>query len=246
MRFNQEIVDKFNNGYIPEPNSGCWLWIGKPRSNQAGYGYVCVGNGKMEAAHRLSFMLHKGSIAEDHHIHHECENQSCVNPSHLKCMYSEDHGRHRHARAVNKTKCKGNKHDLTDPSSYILYRGNRTCLQCCKENEEKLRRSSEVGDARCPMGHIYDNENSGWLKRPYGFDRFCRECSRLKAVTRQHVNSQKKFDARTEMSNISGTCKNGHARTKDTAYVGKGGHLQCLICFNNRKNRSQYNPIGAQ
>ena len=66
------------NRSIPEPNSGCWLWLGSV--NNWGYG---VGLHKNEFAHRRSWREHNGDIPTGMHVLHKCDNPSCVNPSHL-------------------------------------------------------------------------------------------------------------------------------------------------------------------
>lgn len=71
---------------IPEPMSGCWLWLGA--SDPYGYGVVRVtpkpGRKKgIALAHRLSFAAHKGDIPAGTFIRHRCDNPKCVNPDHL-------------------------------------------------------------------------------------------------------------------------------------------------------------------
>lgn len=72
---------KFNESWMPEPNSGCWLWCGVfncPR----GYG-AFMHNGKRELAHRTSWRIHFGEIPKDMWVLHRCDTPSCVNPNHL-------------------------------------------------------------------------------------------------------------------------------------------------------------------
>lgn len=65
---------------MPEPNSGCWLWIGATKAN--GYGN-CSDGERSRNAHRLSYELHVGEIPAGMVIRHRCDTPSCVNPDHL-------------------------------------------------------------------------------------------------------------------------------------------------------------------
>lgn len=59
--------------------TGCWEWS-KFRKN--GYGVAGL-NGRLEQAHRASWMVFKGEIPEDMQINHKCNNRPCINPDHL-------------------------------------------------------------------------------------------------------------------------------------------------------------------
>jgi hypothetical protein len=74
------FLDRFHSAYMPEPNSGCWLWL--KAAIDTGYG-VIRWNNKLWLAHRASWMLHRGEIPSDMYVCHKCDTPSCVNPDHL-------------------------------------------------------------------------------------------------------------------------------------------------------------------
>src|SRR5947207_14890528 len=63
----------------PEPNSGCWLWLGELHSS--GYGVMRI-DGKDKLAHRVSYEACIANPGRRAVLHH-CDVRSCVNPKHL-------------------------------------------------------------------------------------------------------------------------------------------------------------------
>lgn len=66
-------------GSVPEPNTGCWLWLGCGN----GYGnYPCTTWNKRTV--RVSRLLVFGdNNVNNLYAMHKCDNPSCVNPKHL-------------------------------------------------------------------------------------------------------------------------------------------------------------------
>jgi hypothetical protein len=73
-------LNRFNEKWVPEPNTGCWLWVGS--TNNKGYGQLFM-NGRLQLAHRVSYQLHAGPIPDGVIVCHKCDNPPCVNADHL-------------------------------------------------------------------------------------------------------------------------------------------------------------------
>lgn len=80
-RMIASLRERFDAKWIPEPNSGCWLW--EAGMYAAGYGTIGLDDGGVDYAHRVSWELHHGPIPEGAHVLHKCDVRGCVNPAHL-------------------------------------------------------------------------------------------------------------------------------------------------------------------
>ena len=80
FRNPNRLMDRIERMSVPEPNSGCWLWMGM--LDKSGYGKTCYGSGKTLSASRLSYIVYKEDPREQV-VRHTCDVRSCVNPDHL-------------------------------------------------------------------------------------------------------------------------------------------------------------------
>ena len=74
-------VNRFWNKVEKAGRDTCWVWIGARQSTNS-YGRMKI-DGAIESAHRISYMLEHGRIADGLWVLHKCDNPPCVNPSHL-------------------------------------------------------------------------------------------------------------------------------------------------------------------
>jgi len=98
----------FEEHYIPEPNSGCFLWLNA--LGAAGYGWIMRG-GQHYQAHRYSWIIHRGPIPPGMSVLHKCDTPSCVNPDHLRLGTQRDNNldRMRKGRSRNQ---RGTEHHM--------------------------------------------------------------------------------------------------------------------------------------
>lgn len=118
---------------MPEPNSGCWLWLGK--LYKTGYGRITA-NRKEFLIHRIVYQFAKGEIPITLEIDHLCRNRGCCNPDHLEAVTPKINmlrGISLWAKNARKVLCK-NGHELTAENTYARRRerGSRACITCNK------------------------------------------------------------------------------------------------------------------
>ncbi len=74
------VAAKLAHRSMPEPNSGCQLWLAAV--NASGYGIIGH-KGRSVLAHRLSWEESNGPIPAGLHALHKCDVPGCINPAHL-------------------------------------------------------------------------------------------------------------------------------------------------------------------
>lgn len=76
-----DIANRLDNLSIPEPNTGCHIWLGAV--DRRGYGKITIG-GRTVAAHRVAYEAANGPIPAGLNLCHRCDLPACINPDHLR------------------------------------------------------------------------------------------------------------------------------------------------------------------
>lgn len=103
LPIGNDFLERMFDRWIPEPNSGCFLWVASQTS--AGYGNCRAGY-----AHRLSYESEHGEgSAAGLLVRHRCDNPCCVNPDHLVVGTHSDNARDKIERGRDNSP-KGERH----------------------------------------------------------------------------------------------------------------------------------------
>lgn len=148
------IIERFEEKIIPEPNSGCWLWLGSIRgSNYGQFSY----KKKQYYAHRISYEIYCEPILKDKNVLHKCDTSMCVNPDHLflGSQYENMQDMNRKKRhGSNSKKISGEKH----PNAKL----NRKQVEMIREDKRTyMTIAKEYGISRSQVCVI--KHNKGWL-----------------------------------------------------------------------------------
>ena len=89
-RKRRPVMNRFTEKFIPEPMSGCWLWIGAikrdPRYRTNDRPLFHVGSRvtkRLRPASHVAWELYHHPMPADMCVLHTCDNPMCVNPDHL-------------------------------------------------------------------------------------------------------------------------------------------------------------------
>lgn len=108
---NVSLPEHLENLSMPEPNTGCHLWMWVKRGPD--YGGLSVGGVKYYA-HRLSYELRHGPFSLELKVRHKCDTPLCVNADHLELGTQADNirdklERGRHPRGIDSPLAKLNE-----------------------------------------------------------------------------------------------------------------------------------------
>lgn len=121
---------------IPEPNSGCWLWLRGLAGGRHGSTYpVWIWEGRRRQVSHLALEAKGVEVPKGFEGCHRCDTPLCVNPDHLFVGTQKDNVLDAQAkgRLVGYGKrefCKAG-HPLTGDNVYFdVKRGKRACYTC--------------------------------------------------------------------------------------------------------------------
>lgn len=142
----------FDSGFIPEPNSGCWLWFGE--LNNRGYGRMRQSvepyKRRWFLAHIFSYERFIGPVPHGLELDHKCRVRSCCNPNHVEPVTRRENmlrGNSPLACHARKTHCvHGHLFDEANTKRRVDSgnpNGSRSC-RACAEAYNAARRAARL------------------------------------------------------------------------------------------------------
>lgn len=81
LNLSPKYIDSFWSKVEKLGENECWKW--KAYKNRQGYGRMGIAASQCVNAHRVSWLIHNGSIPKGMFVCHKCDNPECTNPNHL-------------------------------------------------------------------------------------------------------------------------------------------------------------------
>jgi hypothetical protein len=138
----RDLATRFWECVSPEPNSGCWLWLGP--TQKSGHAQITLGGhkGKRAMAYRVSYEMFRGKIADGLMVCHHCDVPQCVNPAHLFLGTQKDNmqdakAKGRTARGPRKAACGTCGRPFEGDNLIVKSNGWQACRHCSKQRARK-------------------------------------------------------------------------------------------------------------
>jgi hypothetical protein len=130
-------LDRLFDKFIPEPNSGCWLWTAGLSAGTYGSFYF---EGRTQKAHRAAYQLLVGPIPDGLDLDHLCRTRICCNPDHLEPVTRSENllrSPLMDRKSANTHCLRG--HAFTAENTMTRPNGWRTCRTCMRAHIRNWR-----------------------------------------------------------------------------------------------------------
>ena len=80
ITITQDVIERVEAGYIPIPETGCWIW----EKSVSGKGYARMSiKDRLYGVNRVAWEIYRGHIPNGMNVLHNCDTPLCINPDHL-------------------------------------------------------------------------------------------------------------------------------------------------------------------
>lgn len=145
--------ERYERLAFPEPNSGCYIWMGALNYNgygKMGIGLASEGTHRMQYAHIVAYEHFVGPVPVGMELDHKCRMRCCVNPDHLEPVTHAENVRRGLAGEVTRTRmaaqthCKRG-HLLSGENLRLRKDGVRLCITCYRMIRRKKWKAGNRG-----------------------------------------------------------------------------------------------------
>lgn len=149
MADEQDIAEMLLRNSIPEPNSGCWLWLRGAKGGGRGGRYaVYLWQGRQRLVSHLALLTRGIEVPPKFDACHHCDVTLCVNPDHLFVGTRLDNMRD----AKAKGRMRGppislvcpSGHELSGDNLHISSNGKRRCKACMEISWRKSDAAEKI------------------------------------------------------------------------------------------------------
>lgn len=139
------VQQRFEDKFVPDPNSGCWLWTASVGGG--GYGKFGGKGRTPQDAHRASWQMYRGEIPAGLMVLHRCDVRCCVNPNHLFLGTAKENTHDMMAKGRytpwNRgiTHCKQGHEFSPENTVYVKGGKARACRKCKADFARKYRQA---------------------------------------------------------------------------------------------------------
>ena len=131
--------------YIPEPNTGCWLWL--TTLDRDGYGKINYRKRTLRA-HRFIYERLRGPIPSNLELDHMCRVRCCVNPDHLEPVAGRENlrrGNSPSSAAARQTHCiHGHEFNFENTRIGNNYKGSFRQCRACETQRQKVKKNKKT------------------------------------------------------------------------------------------------------